>query len=70
MGIGGAVGPALDVEPGGAATAVNSTIADGLDIGIIDDGTLTLTNTTVTGNQPSSVGNSAAIAAIAQKLGA
>ena len=57
VGIGGASGPGFDVESGATGTVTNSTIADGLDIGIIDDGTLSLIDDTVTGNANGGVDN-------------
>lgn len=43
-------GPALNVESGATGALVNSTISDGNDVGIVDQGNLTLTSSTITRN--------------------
>jgi HYR domain-containing protein len=55
-------GPALTVEGGAEATITNSTIADGLDFGILDEGTATLNNSTVTGNANGGIDNTGFLA--------
>jgi hypothetical protein len=50
-------GPGLTVEAGGIAATLDSTFSDGLDVGIVDDGGLTLTNTTVTRNSNGGIDN-------------
>ncbi len=48
--ISGTGGPSLLVEDGGSATATNSSFSHGLEEGIVDQGTVSLTNVTVSGN--------------------
>jgi hypothetical protein len=43
-------GPGLLVQPGATATVRNSTLSDGLDLGIVDLGSASLFNATVAGN--------------------
>jgi hypothetical protein len=43
-------GPGLLVQPGGDATLRNSTLSDGLDVGIVDSGSASLLSSTVAGN--------------------
>jgi hypothetical protein len=43
-------GPGLEVESGGSATVRNSTLSDGSDFGLIDDGTASLFNSTIAFN--------------------
>jgi hypothetical protein len=50
-------GPGLTIEPNSTGSMLNSTISDGLDFGIIDDGTLTLTNSTIARNPNGGIDN-------------
>jgi HYR domain-containing protein len=50
-------GPVLNVESSGMATVTNSTISDGLDVGIVDTGAVTLINSTVTRNPDGGIDN-------------
>jgi hypothetical protein len=51
-------GPGLEVEPGGLATVRNSTLSDGSDFGLIDDGTASLFNSTIAFNTNGGIDNS------------
>jgi len=49
--VAGNSGPGVLVEPGASATVRNSTLSDGLDDGLIDDGKTNLVNSTVAYNE-------------------
>jgi hypothetical protein len=51
-------GPGLEVESGGLATVRNSTLSDGSDFGLIDDGTARLFNSTIAFNTNGGIDNS------------
>jgi hypothetical protein len=50
-------GPAVSVESGASATVRNSTLSDGLDFGLIDNGSASFFNSTVTANANGGVEN-------------
>ncbi len=50
----------VTVEPGGTATLTNSTVADAINTGVIDNGALTLTNSDVINSGAGGVANSGA----------
>jgi hypothetical protein len=50
-------GPGVSVERGASATVRNSTLSDGLDEGLVDDGTAHLFNSTVAFNQVGGIEN-------------
>jgi hypothetical protein len=50
-------GPGVSVEPGASATIRNSTLSDGLDEGLIDDGRTNLINSTVAYNEDGGIEN-------------
>jgi len=51
-------GPGLEVESGGSATVRNSTLSDGSDFGLIDDGTASLFNSTIALNRNGGIDDS------------
>lgn len=53
--VAGNSGPGLLVQVGAAATTRNSTLSDGLDSGVVDDGTASLINSTVAFNKGAGV---------------
>jgi hypothetical protein len=50
-------GPGLLVQPGAAATVRDATLSDGLDFGIVDDGTASVVNSTVAFNKNGGIEN-------------
>jgi hypothetical protein len=54
-------GPGLQVESGGLATVRNSTLSDGSDFGLIDDGTASLFNSTIAFNTNGGIDNSGGV---------
>ena len=50
-------GPGVHVEPGATSTVRNSTLSDGLDFGLVDNGTASLFNSTVAFNKAGGVEN-------------
>ncbi len=60
----GNVGPGLLVAQGASATVRNSTLANGLELAVVDDGSATLTNTTVASNRGGGIENRGTLALI------
>jgi hypothetical protein len=54
-------GPGLEVEHGGLATVRNSTLSDGSDFGLIDDGTASLFNVTIAFNTNGGIDDSGGV---------
>jgi hypothetical protein len=55
--VGGNNGPGIHVEPGATATIRNSTVSDGLDFGLLDNGTTSFFNSTVAFNKNGGIEN-------------
>jgi hypothetical protein len=59
--VGGNVGTAVIVESGASATVRNSTLSDGLDAGMVDDGTASFFNSTVAFNVAGGIENAGSL---------